>query len=72
MGAVAVYEISGLRAELPPEGVTLLVAEHTRRALMALYGRANGGAVSPNFAGKDAVGQTLSGHRHAFCVRADV
>lgn len=71
MATVAFYEIAGPRTALPGEGETLTVAEQARRALMALYGRANGGAVSLNFAGKDAAGRSLSGHRHAFYLPRD-
>ena len=71
MATVALYEIAGSPAALPAESETLTVAEQARRALMALYGRANGGAVSPNFAGKDAAGRSLSGHRHAFYLPRD-
>lgn len=72
MTTIAGYEIIGPRPDLPDESETLIVAEQARRALMALYGRANGGVASANFAGKDAAGRTLSGHRHAFYLPRDL
>lgn len=59
------------RPVLPLLTDALLVGEHFRRALMALYGRANGGATTPNLSGKDRNGEWLKGHKHAFFLPED-
>lgn len=56
---------------LPPLTSTLLVGELARRAAMALYGRQQGGGVSPILAGKNPDGNPSRGHRHAFYLPAD-
>ncbi|MHB8927420.1 MAG: type I-G CRISPR-associated protein Csb2 [Bacillota bacterium] len=66
---MARYALDGNPTPLVTETVT--VGEVARRAAMARYGRANGGAASPVLAGKDANGVPLKGHRHAFYLPTD-
>ncbi len=60
---------------LPPVTETLPVAEAARRALMSWYGRLteNNGVRGRSvvFAGKDADGQPLTAHRHAYYLPTD-
>lgn len=55
-----------LEGRLPRVTETLRVAETVRRAAMARYGRAQGGAASAALAGKAPGGLPLTGHGHAF------
>lgn len=56
---------------LPALTEALAVGDSVRRAAMAKYGRAHGGAGSPTLSGKDVDGQPLHGHRHAFYMMSD-
>jgi len=51
---------------LPLRTSALRIAESFRKKAMGCYGRLYNGAVSAKLAGKDANGQPLHGHRHAF------
>jgi CRISPR-associated protein Csb2 len=57
----------------PPVTETVDVAERARRKLMGIHKRLVGdpAKVSPKFSGKDAQGQPLLGHRHAFILPFD-
>jgi CRISPR-associated protein Csb2 len=50
---------------------TLRVAELMRRSAMSRYGRYNNAATSPILSGKDAGGEFLKGHQHAFYLPTD-
>ena len=63
------YAIAGTVTPLVTDA--LRVAELARRAAMAQYGRANGGAASPVLSGKAADGTPLEGHTHAFYLPTD-
>jgi CRISPR-associated protein Csb2 len=50
---------------------TLRIAELMRRSAMSRYGRYNNEATSPTLSGKDAGGEFLKGHQHAFYLPTD-
>ncbi len=63
----ALYALSSKILPLVEE--TLPLAERARSYLMGIHKKLNGdlpSAVSPRFSGKDALGNPLQGHRHAF------
>ncbi len=57
--------------ELPRVTETLQWGNLARRSAMAQYGRRYGGAASPLLAGKNAAGDPLQGHNHAFFLSTD-
>ena len=56
---------------LPMAFDTLRWGDLARRCAMSQYGRSNRGAVSPCLSGKDASGEPLQGHGHAFYLPTD-
>ncbi|MBE3590447.1 MAG: type I-U CRISPR-associated protein Cas5/Cas6 [Firmicutes bacterium] len=55
-----------------PATQTLRLAESARRAVMSIYGRLNGGAVSETLSGRAADGRPIEGgHRHAHYLPTD-
>ena len=56
---------------LPIVSDTLRWGELARRSALARYGRHNGGAGSTMLSGKDATGNPMQGHRHAFYIPTD-
>ncbi|MDQ7789699.1 MAG: type I-U CRISPR-associated protein Csb2 [Clostridia bacterium] len=58
------------RRPLPMVQDTLLLAERTRLAVMARYGRMNDGRLSPTLAGREG-NKRLQGHQHAFYLPTD-
>lgn len=56
---------------LPMAFDTLRWGELARRCVMSQYGRANNGEASQSLSGKDAFGNPLKGHGHAFYLPTD-
>ncbi len=56
---------------LPLVTATLNIAELARRAVMAQYGRASNGEISPLISGKDADSNPLTGNQHAYFLPTD-
>ncbi|HXF83667.1 MAG TPA: type I-U CRISPR-associated protein Csb2 [bacterium] len=65
----AVYLVQS--AALPPLTDALAVTELLRMSAMSWFGRLHGGTASSILSGKDAAGQPLEGHRHAFYLATD-
>ena len=68
-GTVVRFALTGM--ELPRVTETLQWGNLARRSAMAQYGRRYGGAASPLLAGKNAAGDPLQGHNHAFFLSTD-
>lgn len=60
-----------LEESRPDVALTVVLAERCRLALMSQFGAANGGAPSAVLAGRDAQGNPLRGHQHAFYLPFD-
>lgn len=68
---VRVVRLALIGRPAPPITDTLIIGDLTRRAALSRYGHLTGGETSSILSGKEASGEPLTGHRHAFYLPVD-